>query len=190
MPLRLRTPATKSASESSTCSKPVALPVATRQARQVRIPESEGFTATFAGSRWQPGSPGGKVVRIPEVPRHPRPRRRPTADSWITSTCEHADEFRDPHQAHRDDVSGIRDLGGVVPLLNNYIGPKYLNFDWLQGALVNDAFAIMSLTAIFFGGQLADRYFSQERFLAFSLLISGVALLGLTFAKDFWPFFV
>ena len=47
----------------------------------------------------------------------------------------------------------------------------------------------MSLTAIFFGGQLADRYFSQEKFLAFSLLVSGVALLGLTFAKDFWPFF-
>jgi nucleoside transporter len=79
--------------------------------------------------------------------------------------------------------------GAWFPLLNNYIGPDYLNFDWLQGALVNDAFAIMSLTAIFFGGQLADRYFSQERFLAFSLLISGVALLGLTFSKDFWPFF-
>jgi nucleoside transporter len=79
--------------------------------------------------------------------------------------------------------------GAWFPLLNNYIGPKHLNFDWLQGALVNDAFAIMSLTAIFFGGQLADRYFSQEKFLAFSLLVSGVALLGLTFAKDFWPFF-
>ena len=69
--------------------------------------------------------------------------------------------------------------GAWFPLLNNYIGPKYLNFDWLQGALVNDAFAIMSLTAIFFGGQLADRYFSQEKFLAFSLLVSGLALLGL-----------
>jgi nucleoside transporter len=79
--------------------------------------------------------------------------------------------------------------GAWFPLLNNYIGPKYLNFDWLQGALVNDAFAIMSLTAIFFGGQLADRYFSQEKFLAFSLLVSGVALLGLTFAQSFWPFF-
>ncbi len=79
--------------------------------------------------------------------------------------------------------------GAWFPLLNNYIGPDYLNFDWLQGALINDAFAIMSLTAIFFGGQLADRYFSQEKFLAFSLLISGVALLGLTFSQSFWPFF-
>ena len=70
--------------------------------------------------------------------------------------------------------------GAWFPLLNNYIGPKYLNFDWLQGALVNDAFAIMSLTAIFFGGQLADRYFSQEKFLAFSLFVSGLALLGLS----------
>ena len=24
--------------------------------------------------------------------------------------------------------------GAWFPLLNNYIGPKYLNFDWLQGA--------------------------------------------------------
>ena len=70
--------------------------------------------------------------------------------------------------------------GAWFPLLNNYIGPKHLNFDWLQGALVNDAFAIMSLTAIFFGGQLADRYFSQEKFLAFSLFVSGLALLGLS----------
>jgi MFS family permease len=52
--------------------------------------------------------------------------------------------------------------GAWFPLLNNYIGPDYLNFDWLQGALINDAFAIMSLTAIFFGGQLADRYFSRR----------------------------
>ncbi len=70
--------------------------------------------------------------------------------------------------------------GAWFPLLNNYLGPKYLNFDWLQAALVNDAFAIMSLTAIFFGGQLADRYFSQEKFLAFSLLVSGLSLLGLS----------
>ncbi len=73
--------------------------------------------------------------------------------------------------------------------MNNYIGKDYLNFNWLEGALVNDAFAIMSLTAIFFGGQLADRYFSQEKFLEFSLLVSGVALLGLTLATNFWPFF-
>jgi nucleoside transporter len=79
--------------------------------------------------------------------------------------------------------------GAWYPLLNNYIGPDHLNFDWLQGALINDAFAIMSLTAIFFGGQLADRYFSQERFLAASLLISGVALLGLNQTTHFWPFF-
>ena len=82
--------------------------------------------------------------------------------------------------------------GAWFPLLNNYIGPKHLNFDWLQGALVNDAFAIMSLTAIFFGGQLADRDISpgKRNSLAFSSLgLSGVALLGLTFAKRFLAFF-
>ena len=42
---------------------------------------------------------------------------------------------------------------------------------------------------MFFGGQLADRYFSQEKFLAFSHLIGGLAMLGLAYQKTFWPFF-
>lgn len=80
--------------------------------------------------------------------------------------------------------------GAWYPLLNNYIGPDHLNFDWFQGAMINNAFAIMSLTAIFFGGQLADRYFSQEKFLAGSLLIAGAAMLGLHYVTGFWMFFV
>ena len=42
---------------------------------------------------------------------------------------------------------------------------------------------------MFFGGQLADRYFAQEKFLAFSHLIGGLAMLGLAYQKTFWPFF-
>jgi nucleoside transporter len=79
--------------------------------------------------------------------------------------------------------------GAWLPLLNNYMGPDHLDFKWWQSALINDAFAIMALTAIFFGGQLADRYFSQEKFLAFSLLVSGISLLLMTFTHDFWPLF-
>src|SRR5262249_11682124 len=51
------------------------------------------------------------------------------------------------------------------------------------------AFAIASITGMFFGGQLADRYFAQEKFLAFSHLIGGIAMLGLTYQTKFWPFF-
>ena len=42
---------------------------------------------------------------------------------------------------------------------------------------------------MFFGGQLADRYFAQEKFLAFSHLVGGLAMLGLAYQKTFWPFF-
>jgi nucleoside transporter len=78
--------------------------------------------------------------------------------------------------------------GAWLPLLGLYMG-DYLHFDGLQKAWVFNAFAIASLTGIFFGGQLADRYFSQEKFLAFSHLVGGLAMLGLIYPKQFWPFF-
>jgi len=79
--------------------------------------------------------------------------------------------------------------GAWLPLLGLYLGIKYLHFSGLQQAMVFNAFAIASLTGMFFGGQLADRYFSQEKFLAFSHFVGGLAMLGLIYAKTFWPFF-
>jgi len=79
--------------------------------------------------------------------------------------------------------------GAWLPLLGLYIGADYLKFSESQQAWVFNAFAIASLTGMFFGGQLADRYFSQEKFLAFSHLIGGLAVLGLAYVRGFWPFF-
>jgi nucleoside transporter len=79
--------------------------------------------------------------------------------------------------------------GSWLPLLGLYIGNKYLNFTDDQQGWVFNAFAIASITGMFFGGQLADRYFAQERFLAFSHLIGGLAMIGLAYQKTFWPFF-
>jgi nucleoside transporter len=78
--------------------------------------------------------------------------------------------------------------GAWLPLLTDYLG-GYLKFTGFQVALVMNAFAIASLTGIFFGGQLADRYFSQERFLAFSHLVGGLAIMGLVYVRSFWPVF-
>ena len=78
--------------------------------------------------------------------------------------------------------------GAWLPLLGLYMG-DYLHFSGWEKAWVFNAFAIASLTGIFFGGQLADRYFSQEKFLAFSHLVGGLAMLGLIYPKNFWPFF-
>jgi nucleoside transporter len=79
--------------------------------------------------------------------------------------------------------------GAWLPLLGLYIGNKYLNFTPGQQGWVFNAFAIASITGMFFGGQLADRYFAQEKFLAFSHLIGGLAMLGLAYQTTYWPFF-
>src|SRR6266849_7356250 len=42
---------------------------------------------------------------------------------------------------------------------------------------------------MFFSNQFADRNFAAEKFLAFSHLIGGLAMLALAFTKTFWPFF-
>jgi len=79
--------------------------------------------------------------------------------------------------------------GAWFPLLGLYMGSRYLNFSGFQQAWVFNAFAIASITGMFFGGQLADRLVSQEKLLAASHLVGGLAMLGLSYVKSFWPFF-
>src|SRR5271168_4523938 len=79
--------------------------------------------------------------------------------------------------------------GAWLPLLGLYIGKDYLDFSPAQQSWVFNAFALASLTGMFFGGQLADRYFAQEKFLAFSHMIGGLAMLALAYQQAFWPFF-
>jgi nucleoside transporter len=68
--------------------------------------------------------------------------------------------------------------------------------EWWQPAFIFGAFNVGAVVALFFSTQFADRNFAAERFLAFSHLIGGLAILGLFFLpgdKDnpapFWPFF-
>lgn len=79
--------------------------------------------------------------------------------------------------------------GAWLPLVWSYIGAEGLNFTGTQQALIGSAFAIASVVGIFFSNQFADRNFSAERFMAFSHLVGGVAMLGLFFMKDFPAFF-
>jgi nucleoside transporter len=78
--------------------------------------------------------------------------------------------------------------GAWLPLLGNYIG-EYLKFTPDQQAWVFNAFAIAAIVGMFIGSELVDRYFAQEKFLAFSHLIGGLAMIGLAYQKTFWPFF-
>lgn len=69
----------------------------------------------------------------------------------------------------------------------SYMG--MLNFTPDQQWLVGSSFGIASIVGIFFSNQFADRNFSAERFLAFSHVVGGAALVMTAFQTSFWPFF-
>lgn len=77
--------------------------------------------------------------------------------------------------------------GAWLPPIFGYM--PAIGFTGTQQALIGSAFAIASLVGIFFSNQFADRNFAAEKFLAFSHLVGGLAMLGLFFTKDFTVFF-
>ncbi len=83
--------------------------------------------------------------------------------------------------------------GAWLPKIWGYMGAPVvdggLGFSASQQAWIGSAFAIASILAIFFSNQFADRRFSAEKFLSFSHLVGGAAMLGLFFVKDFNLFF-
>ncbi len=79
--------------------------------------------------------------------------------------------------------------GAWLPLIWDYMGNDGLKFSPNQIAWVGSAFAIASILGIFFSNQFADRHFAAEKFMAFSHLVGGLAILGMYFVKDFGSFF-
>ena len=79
--------------------------------------------------------------------------------------------------------------GAWLPPLFHLMGAEGLNFNGWQQFAIGSCFAIASVVGIFFSNQFADRNFSAEKFMAFSHLVGGAALIGLFFAKSFTPFF-
>lgn len=79
--------------------------------------------------------------------------------------------------------------GAWLPLIWGYMGKDGLNFTEMQITWVGTAFAIASVVGIFFSNQFADRSFAAEKFMAFSHLVGGLAILGMYFVKDFPTFF-
>ena len=78
--------------------------------------------------------------------------------------------------------------GAWQPKIFAYMG--MLEFSSWQMSLVGSIFGIASIVGIFFSNQFADRNFSAERFLAFSHVVGGIALIAAAFVTDFWAFFV
>jgi MFS family permease len=78
--------------------------------------------------------------------------------------------------------------GAWLPLIFGYL--PSLGFSPGQQSLILNAFPVASIIGMFFSNQWADRKFSAEKFLAFSHLIGGLAILGCGFTKSFLPFFL
>jgi len=76
--------------------------------------------------------------------------------------------------------------GAWLPLIFGYL--PSLGFNPVQQAWILNAFPIAAIVGMFFSNQFADRYFSAEKFLAFSHLVGGLAMTGLGFTRSFVPF--
>ena len=77
--------------------------------------------------------------------------------------------------------------GAWLPFIFSYL--PGLGFTPGQQALILNAFPLAAITGMFFSNQFADRNFAAEKFLAFSQLLGGAAMIGLAFTGDFWTFF-
>src|SRR5438309_10901650 len=75
-------------------------------------------------------------------------------------------------------------LAGIVKLI-----PKDVASMFSEQSLILTAFPIAAIVGMFFSNQFADRNFAAEKFLAFSHLVGGLAILALAFTKAFCPFF-
>ena len=74
--------------------------------------------------------------------------------------------------------------GAWLPLIWGYMGKDGLAFSDSQIAWVGSAFAIASIVGIFFSSQAADRTFAAEKFMAFSHLVGGLAILAMYWARE------
>ena len=77
--------------------------------------------------------------------------------------------------------------GCWLPLIYGYL--PSLGFSPAEQSWILNAFPISAVIGMFFSTQYADRHFAAEKFLAFSHLVGGAAILGLAFTRSFWPFF-
>lgn len=78
--------------------------------------------------------------------------------------------------------------GAWMPLIYGYL--PSLGFSPAEQSWVLNTFPIAAVVGMFFSNQFADRNFAAERFLAFSHLVGGAAILALAFTRSFWPFFL
>ncbi len=78
--------------------------------------------------------------------------------------------------------------GAWLPLIFSYL--PGLKFSAGEQSLILSAFPVAAIVGMFFSNQFADRNFAAEKFMSFSHLIGGLALIGMGFTHAFMPFFI
>jgi MFS family permease len=68
--------------------------------------------------------------------------------------------------------------------------PSSVAWFFSEQSLILNAFPFAAIVGMFFSNQFADRNFAAERFLSFSHLVGGLAILSLGWVTTFWPFFL
>lgn len=63
--------------------------------------------------------------------------------------------------------------------------PDKIEFLFSEQSLILNAFPFAAIVGMFFSNQFADRNFAAQRFLAFSHLVGGLAILALAFVTEF-----
>jgi len=76
--------------------------------------------------------------------------------------------------------------GAWLPFIFSYL--PGLGFTAGQQSLVLNCFPTAAVIGMFFSNQFADRNFAAEKFLGFSQLIAGAAMIALAFTGNFWIF--
>ncbi|MGP8201372.1 MAG: MFS transporter [Limisphaerales bacterium] len=76
--------------------------------------------------------------------------------------------------------------GAWLPFIFSYL--PGLGFTAWQQSLILNCFPLAAVIGMFFSNQFADRNFAAEKFLGFSQLIAGAAMIGLAFTGNFWIF--
>lgn len=76
--------------------------------------------------------------------------------------------------------------GAWLPLIFGYL--PSLGFSEYEQSWIMNAFALASFTAMFFSTQFADRNFAAEKFVAFSHVVGGLAIVLCSLLRRAGPF--
>ncbi|GAH05559.1 unnamed protein product, partial [marine sediment metagenome] len=74
--------------------------------------------------------------------------------------------------------------GAWAPVLSDYL-LNDLGFSGAQMGIIYSLLPLATIIAPFIGGQIADRYFSSEKIIAFSQLIGGAFLVYISTVTDY-----